>query len=44
MGKYSLFIVTFDEGEETSSTNQIATIFVGQHVQVGGTDSYTSPI
>ena len=30
----SLLIVTWDEGE-TSGTNQIATIFVGQHVQVG---------
>ncbi len=35
----SLFIVTFDEGEETSLTNQIATLFVGQHVQVGSTDA-----
>jgi len=30
----SLLIVTWDEGD-TSSSNQVATIFVGQHVQVG---------
>jgi phosphatidylinositol-3-phosphatase len=35
----SLLLVTFDEGEELSSTNQIATLFVGQHVQVGSTDA-----
>jgi hypothetical protein len=31
----SLLIVTWDEAEDTNPTNQIPTIFVGQHVHIG---------
>jgi len=37
----SLFILTFDEDENSSSTNQITTIFSGQMVMPGYYDTYT---